>query len=392
MYSSQMAPTIHPVSKSKRADVIPQNAIDGTRHPALESMLMKDASQAHGLSVMRADLDASTSTSADMHEAQWRAGVNRQAQPDALSHQHVASRAAADKRQASAMTCEEKAAADRVNADRRNAAKRAKRGSGKQRSEAELPAPVVTLPAPVVTLPAPVAMAWQDGLLSSPPPAAAALAAQESPDCPHTPSPVRPPPRPPAQVDLMPWQDGLDHMGDDASYPFFQGEYVIWRREPDHGCVWVVERDAPDNEIEIDENDVDANYLVLPWRGLRHVLESDGPDEALRRGERSSTRAAPPPPSCKCCGKRISPWCAPGPCDDCVNKQEPPVGPLHGQGDREIEREIEEYDEHAWIPQFSRTTTDAEDDDWRAQQAAMPVWPDADPYEDLPEHAFCLDW
>ena len=111
--------------------------------PSSRKMESKDAyaSPAHGLSVMRADLDASTSTSADVHEAQWRAGVNRQAQSDALSHQHVASRAAAAKRQASAMTGEVKAAADRANADRRNAAKRAKRASGKQPEQRVVSAP-----------------------------------------------------------------------------------------------------------------------------------------------------------------------------------------------------------------------------------------------------------
>ena len=40
-----------------------------------------------GVSVMRADLDAVTSTSADAQEAQWRAGANRQAQPGAAAHQ-----------------------------------------------------------------------------------------------------------------------------------------------------------------------------------------------------------------------------------------------------------------------------------------------------------------
>ena len=38
-----------------------------------------------GVSVMRAELDASTSTAMDTGEAQWRAGANRQAQPDAAS-------------------------------------------------------------------------------------------------------------------------------------------------------------------------------------------------------------------------------------------------------------------------------------------------------------------
>ena len=51
-----------------------------------------------GISVMRADLDASTSTEVDAHEAQCRAGVNRQARPDAASQRRAASLAAAAKR------------------------------------------------------------------------------------------------------------------------------------------------------------------------------------------------------------------------------------------------------------------------------------------------------
>ena len=51
-----------------------------------------------GISEMRADLDASTSTEVDAHEAQWRAGVNRQARPDAASQRRAASLAAAAKR------------------------------------------------------------------------------------------------------------------------------------------------------------------------------------------------------------------------------------------------------------------------------------------------------
>ena len=50
------------------------------------------------VSVMRSDLDASTSTEVDAHEAQWRAGVNRQARPDAASQRRAASLAAAAKR------------------------------------------------------------------------------------------------------------------------------------------------------------------------------------------------------------------------------------------------------------------------------------------------------
>lgn len=56
-----------------------------------------------GTSVMRADLAAATSTSFDVHEAQWRSGANRQARPDAVSHQHAASQAAARKRSANAI-------------------------------------------------------------------------------------------------------------------------------------------------------------------------------------------------------------------------------------------------------------------------------------------------
>ena len=70
---------------------------DGTTHRALrrEIMLAKAGS---GVSVMRADLDASTSTEVDAHEAQWRAGVNRQARPDAPSQRRAASLGAAAKR------------------------------------------------------------------------------------------------------------------------------------------------------------------------------------------------------------------------------------------------------------------------------------------------------
>ena len=96
-----------------------------------------------GVSVMRSDLDAATSTSADAHEAQWRAGVNRQAQPQAISHQHAASQAAAEKRKATAMVGEEKAAADRLRADRRNAAKRAKRAAAAEPVAAAVAEPTV---------------------------------------------------------------------------------------------------------------------------------------------------------------------------------------------------------------------------------------------------------
>ena len=51
----------------------------------------------------------------------------------------------------------------------------------------------------------------------------------------------------------------------------------------------LVEADDLESELQIKQCDVDANHLVLPWRGSRHVLESDGPDGALRRGECSST-------------------------------------------------------------------------------------------------------
>ena len=85
-----------------------------------------------GISVMRAELDAATSTSADAHEARWRAGVNRQAQLAAASHQHAASQAAASKRKAMAKIGEEKAAAERRRADRRNEGKRARRAEAAQ--------------------------------------------------------------------------------------------------------------------------------------------------------------------------------------------------------------------------------------------------------------------
>ena len=77
-----------------------------------------------GVSVIRADLDAATSVGSDVHEAQWRSGVHRQAHPDAASHQRAASAAAATKRKAGSMAVEEKDAAERRRADRRNEGKR----------------------------------------------------------------------------------------------------------------------------------------------------------------------------------------------------------------------------------------------------------------------------
>ena len=56
---------------------------------------------------MRLDLDAATSSSTDVVEAQWRSGVNRQAQPDAAAHQCAASQAAASKRSADAARSED---------------------------------------------------------------------------------------------------------------------------------------------------------------------------------------------------------------------------------------------------------------------------------------------
>ena len=70
---------------------------DGTLHRALRRGIMS-AKAGSGVSVMRSDLDASTSTEVDAHEAQWRAGVNRQARPDAPSQRRAASLAAAAKR------------------------------------------------------------------------------------------------------------------------------------------------------------------------------------------------------------------------------------------------------------------------------------------------------
>ena len=65
----------------------------GTTHRAIRRGIMS-AKAGSGISVMRADLDASTSTEVDAHEAQWRAGVNRQARPDAASQRRAASLAA----------------------------------------------------------------------------------------------------------------------------------------------------------------------------------------------------------------------------------------------------------------------------------------------------------
>ena len=59
-----------------------------------------------GTSIMRAELDMVTSTSMDRHEAQWRAGANRQVPPDVQSHQVAASRAAPAAQTESAVSVE----------------------------------------------------------------------------------------------------------------------------------------------------------------------------------------------------------------------------------------------------------------------------------------------
>lgn len=66
---------------------------------------------------------------ATVEESRWRAGVNRQARPDAHEHQAAAARALGEKRKANAMPKEERDA-------RRNEAKRAKRAEAKEREAA----------------------------------------------------------------------------------------------------------------------------------------------------------------------------------------------------------------------------------------------------------------
>ena len=73
---------------------------------------------------------------ATQQDTRWLNGVNRQLQVDAPSHQHDASRAAAAKRKAAALTGEEKAAAERARADRRNAAKRTMRADAAAKAKA----------------------------------------------------------------------------------------------------------------------------------------------------------------------------------------------------------------------------------------------------------------
>ena len=89
-------------------------------------------------SIMLAGVGAATSTTVDLHEAQWRAGVNRQARPDARAHQQAAAQALATMRKASAMSGEENEAAERRRADTRNKNKRAKRASEKTARDADL--------------------------------------------------------------------------------------------------------------------------------------------------------------------------------------------------------------------------------------------------------------
>ena len=75
---------------------------------------------AAGVSVMCAELDAATSTSADVQEAQWRAGVNRQAQPAATEHQQQQAARGGAARQALPGAHAHQVAASRAAADARS--------------------------------------------------------------------------------------------------------------------------------------------------------------------------------------------------------------------------------------------------------------------------------
>ena len=87
-----------------------------------------DDSQATKLAEIDEQLDAPESI-ASVEEARWRAGVNRQARPDALAHQVAAAQALCSKRKDAAMSKEERDA-------RRNAGKRARRADAKAREHA----------------------------------------------------------------------------------------------------------------------------------------------------------------------------------------------------------------------------------------------------------------
>ena len=107
--------------------VSPTRSLGGLQGSPLPTDPTETLHLKHSVSVMRANIGAATSTVVDVNEAQWRAGVNRQAQPQSISHQQAASQAAAAKRKANAASGQAKEEAERQWAVRRNAAKRAKR-------------------------------------------------------------------------------------------------------------------------------------------------------------------------------------------------------------------------------------------------------------------------
>ena len=113
------------------------------RHSALASALhfkrdMSAKQRAVAPAAATADDDDDDATQATTQDSQWRAGVNRQAQPQALEHQHAASQAAAVQRKRKAAAVPEEDRKQREEERKRKAAEHMKEVRAQQKSAAEL--------------------------------------------------------------------------------------------------------------------------------------------------------------------------------------------------------------------------------------------------------------
>ena len=256
------------------------------------------------------DDDQSIATAED---SRWRAGVNRQARPDALAHQLHASLAAAAKRSACADPEERKNkhARDERESYRRRV-QRAKQRAEQRAEQQPEQQPEQQQPAATT---------------------AASFECSEC-SCEEVVSPY-------AHHDMcdldndafVPLHDVLL-----VTYPYYDGDDIILRPEPRPGHVWAcdnegIEYDTPDGrkltEYQIAEDEFDATHIFLPTRISRSEAERQAriPGASLNPSGRSSTAQLPSrpadmepelPKSCSTCDPRCR-------CAGDVQKKHPEV-------------------------------------------------------------------
>jgi hypothetical protein len=97
--------------------------------------------------------------------------------------------------------------------------------------------------------------------------------------------------------ELPSWVGTTNNPWADEKFPRYEPPFhILLRPEPRPGHVWVSEPEEIEveytdggppklREWQLPESDIDASYMVLPWRIHREVLETSGAHEAQRRGE-----------------------------------------------------------------------------------------------------------